>query len=447
MDDAAPIWQDAAEHARRASKHYEAGRWFEALREIQRAVQMEPNEALYQRGLGLTLEALRRYEDAVQAFEVCLELSQGPMEEDIDTLLRLGVNLIRLREHERAIDVLEHAACLEPDCYDAYVHRIIAFAQANDFEEAEVMFYLAVQLDEYEPIAYDHMAHAMLRKGDLDRAEVCWNTVEDLDSEYPNLYANLARLQQRRGDLDEAISTMQLHLDLNPGDLRATVELGRLFGLVYQYDKAEECFSEAGKLTTNTGEIEIHRGEIALLRKDYDTAAISFTNALKQLPERSGIRLGLSMAWRGQSAELKPEAKAIVNQRIRERLIEELASAHHSPRQLLELSRLLIEYELPQRAAALLRATPDSTWRNEEDRAEAKVLYGTACLALDRVDEGIDACRESVRMLPDRVLPYRNLVLAYADQGKLTRAKAWLRRLERRWPNDGELSKLRQKVR
>ena len=53
-------WSMAEQHAERGWRHYEAGRWDHALRLLRRALSIQPDQAEWWFGVGLSLDALHQ---------------------------------------------------------------------------------------------------------------------------------------------------------------------------------------------------------------------------------------------------------------------------------------------------------------------------------------------------------------------------------------------------
>ena len=93
-------WSLAEQHAERAWRHYEAGRWDHALRLLRRALTINPDQCDWLFGLGLTLDAMSRYDEAADAYRKVLEHEPN----DHEALLHLGMDLIRLGQPAEALE-------------------------------------------------------------------------------------------------------------------------------------------------------------------------------------------------------------------------------------------------------------------------------------------------------------------------------------------------------
>src|SRR5687767_4865187 len=151
-------WQEAEQHVERAHELYELGRWEEAESELRRAIAMNPYQSEWQFNLGLTLDAAGRYTEAVEVFKEAYTLDP----EDGQAALMVGVSLLRSEDARGSLEWLDRAEKLEPGSVTPFVHRIEAYTRIGNHEQAEIMFYLAQQVDPKAADAYLAMADSLL---------------------------------------------------------------------------------------------------------------------------------------------------------------------------------------------------------------------------------------------------------------------------------------------
>ena len=63
--DTGNLWADAERCAERAHEYYQSGQWQRACDALTQALAIHPDQAEWRFGLGLTLEAMDRFEEAV----------------------------------------------------------------------------------------------------------------------------------------------------------------------------------------------------------------------------------------------------------------------------------------------------------------------------------------------------------------------------------------------
>lgn len=430
-------WFEAEAAAERAQQFYENGQWDQALAALDLALSVNPEQSDWHMGKGLTLDAMRRYDEAARAFEQVVRL-RG---DQVEPLLRLGVDLTRSGEPARAIEVLQRALQLDPHHHAAQCQLILAYARAGDHDAAEQAFYLAQQQDESCAHCFDHIAHSLAERGELDRAEWCWRQARTLSPQVEDVALNLARVAWRRGRLDASLDLYLDQLRDDPGDIEALIECGRLLRQLNRHAEAAEKFRRIVELDPTQALAHYQLGELALRAGHLDAAASGFETAGRLAPELPGVHLNLAaVALRRGRADLALQ-----------HLIAELDVEGQSGPQVLDLARMLITLDAPAEAVDLLTPLLDGTaeplFEDDGTLASALVLRGVALAVRGDTAAAIGDLRLALRMEPGHPVATYNLIVAYLDGRSFRRARAVLRRAMRAAPNDGQLQRLSLRLR
>jgi len=206
-------WLNADDHAERAQHFFQIGDFEKALAEIKQALATNPDQSEWHMGMGLTLEEMHRYGDAIVSFKQALKISP----DDFNALLHLGVNHLQYQQPKQAIEAFEKLEKLDSQFEPSYCHRILAYTQLGDHEHAEQMFYMARMIEEHCPHCYHHIAQSLAMRGQIQRAIWCWQQTLELDPSFPDVNANLAAAhwQTKQYDLAMAHFTEQIHMQPN----------------------------------------------------------------------------------------------------------------------------------------------------------------------------------------------------------------------------------------
>lgn len=430
-------WSLAEQHAERAWRHYEAGRWDHALRLLRRALSIQSAQAEWWFGLGLTLDALQRYDESTDAYRKVLEIQP----DDAEALLHLGIGLLRMDQPGEALEQLDLAHTADPSQHACQCNRIAAHAQLGDHEQAELCFYLAQQDEPDCPVCFDHLAHSLAMRGELNKAIWCWQRTLELDPSHPQARANTARAHWYLGQLSRARFLFERHINEQPDDRVAAIEHASLLLELDELDEAQERLHRI--LAEQPDHATAHHllGDLYIKREAPDQAIQSYLAARQHHADRPGIDLGLALA-----ARLAGDEKA------RSRyLMAELEHGGQDARQVLELSRQLLDTDLGEHVILLL--TPmidglDSLLSNDDTSlAEALRLRALAMRSADRHEQAIADCREAVRLNPKLQGAWNQLVHAYEATGQLHRAIVCLSHAIELSPDDPALRKLASKLR
>jgi len=425
-------WSTAEQHAERAWRYYESGRWEQALRELDRALAFNQDQAEWWFARGLTLDALTRFEEAVTAYLHVIDMRS----DDVEAWLHLGIDYIRTRQATLALHALEQAQHLAPDNPTSYCHRIAAYAQMNDHDNAEVMFYLALQLDEDCPVTYDHMAHSLASRGEMERAVWCWHRVLDLDVHHPEISANLARAYWFLGKLERARHCYERHLREHCDDMDARVELA---AMIAETDRLEEAVEQlVAVLATHPGHTSARHlmGDLSMKLNKPTQARKHYREALDTDHTRAGLHLGLAMAARELD---EPETAT-------HHLLKELEVGGQDENQVLQLARMLVSLEQSDHAIALLTPVVDGfddvLTQNDQAMAEALQIRGVAMAAIGQHEQAIADCRRAVRLDRGNTRALQQLVAEYLRLDQFDRAQVCLNRAIELAPDDRHLRQL-----
>ncbi|MFK7789011.1 MAG: tetratricopeptide repeat protein [Phycisphaeraceae bacterium] len=430
-------WSIAEQHAERAWRHYEAGRWDHALRLLRRALTINPDQCDWLFGVGLTLDALQRYDEAVDAYRKLLAVEPN----DHEALLHLGMDLIRLGEPAEALTYIDEAHAADPKQHACNCHRIAAHAQLGDHDQAELTFYLAQQEEPNCPVCFDHIAHSLAMRGELDRAIWCWGRTRQLDPIHPQAQANAARAHWYLGELDQARALFEKHLEDQPDDPHAQIEFA---SLLLEAEDLDAAYTQLTALLNNHPDHAVAhhlRGDLHIKRSEPDEAIACYLAARQHQPDRPGIELGLALA----AQQLGHNTARIAH------LLAELESPGQDARQVLELARQLLDAHLSEQVITLLspivEGMDDLLVNDDASLAEAHRLRALAMVAASNHDQAIPDCREAVRLCPTLTEAWLQLVDSYTATAQLHRAIVCLNHAIELSPNDAELRKLVGKLR
>ena len=412
-------WENAELHAERAYHYYEAGQWDKALGELQRALEVNPDQSEWHFGMGLTLDAMERYAEAAACFARVLRL-RG---EDVETMLHLAIDLIHCQRHRKAIKILKRITKLDPDYEPAWCYQILAYARLAQHEQAEQAFYMARQIVDQCPLCYDHIAESLAGGGKYDRAIWCWKQVGKIDPNFPDVHANLGRAYWAAGDFQRARRQFQRQLKSAPGDTQTLMDLGNILMEIGRYTEAGEKFRRALEMDPTLSQAHLYLGELALATDHLDAAEAQLRTADTLGPKQPGIHLRLA-----QVARRRGDQQGAVSH-----LRRELGRKQEHPDQALELAGVLVDMHMSQPAIELLSplinqgktGNPPSS----DQLATAHLYRGVAQLITGATAAGAADCRKAVRTLPRNTVAMHNLVLAYLDLRRLANAWYWYRRL------------------
>jgi len=144
----------------KAVMHYLEEDYVQAIASLDRAIELEPDEATYYNDRGAAYAAADRYEEAIADLERALTLEPH----NVELLATRGSVYGMSGDHSRALADLDQAVEFAPYSFRILVLRGAQFARMHEYVRALEDLEQAVKLDPDEPAAYYEQAcvHAQL---------------------------------------------------------------------------------------------------------------------------------------------------------------------------------------------------------------------------------------------------------------------------------------------
>ncbi len=421
-------WYDAEQRVERARELFEQRKWPEALDELRAAIESNPFNGGWRFNVGLILDEMGRYDEAVEAYRQVLEIDT----DDLQAMNHLGVDLCRVARRREALEIFERIQSIDPSFEPGYCNRIIVYTELGEHDRAEEMFYLARLCKEHCPHCYFNIACSLAERGLYDKAIHCWQRTLDMDATHPHVHPRLAEAHWRKGDLETARRHYLTALRRDPGDAGLLLDLGQLLIEMDRHAEAGEKFRRAVELAPDAPAPRCCLGQWLAGAGQVAEGMMELQRALRLDPTFPGAHLRLATLCRAQR-----DAEG-----TRMHLRGELLLRPEDPRLLMDLSDLLLD-EGDQRAAVVcLRRVV----QQQPDNAKALQNLGVALCLLGRLDEGIVQFRKALRIRPEEPALAYNVALGYLLSRKYPRAKATVERGLRVNPSNRPLRNLALRI-
>ena len=146
---------------------FEEGKYEEALKKFNKAVELNPNYSEPYKGLGTSYRWLKNYDKAVYNLNKAININP----DDDGTYVVLGFSLQQLGKFEEAIKQLNKAIEINPN--NDRAHRILGavYIDNGDYEYALSSLERAKELDKPDPYIYFYFAKYYYETGDYNSAK------------------------------------------------------------------------------------------------------------------------------------------------------------------------------------------------------------------------------------------------------------------------------------
>ncbi|MCU0861305.1 MAG: tetratricopeptide repeat protein [Methanomassiliicoccales archaeon] len=245
------------------------GRFEEALREADRALEIEPRSAAAALRKASILMDMGRLEEAVPPLTSALKGSPAPA----DAALELEAISYRMGRRDEGVRVLK------PYLEDLEARKRTALAEASA-GRPEVALEL-LSLPEGRDLSHDRLrALALMSKGDHAQSSELLAKLSKAYGPSPQLLNDLAVSLRLENRLEEAEEALGKAIEAEPRYPDAWNNLGCLHYLQGAFEEAERAFKEAILLDRRPA-FMLHLGMAQLARDDLDAAEASFDSALR----------------------------------------------------------------------------------------------------------------------------------------------------------------------
>jgi len=393
-------------HYRLAVTKTKLGAWSDAFKELERTVDLQPDNTQAQLDLGNLALAGR---DLERADQIAFALIQKDPNNAGAHSLFANVNEARDR-HEDAATEIEKAIALQPKNAGFYLTRGTFQSNRGNLDAAERSFQKAIEIDPNDTAAITalariyqqqrrwadaekmldkdvtlepksaaarlELARLYLAQQRKDAAEqVLIQAQKDLADD-PNAYLLLPEFYESLGEHDKALAHLERLHTQHPHDLKAGTEYARLLLNLNQVDKAnqvnEQVLAQRGAHT----DALVVKGEILVLLGKADTAVSVLRTAIKDEPEsalahyvlgsalsENGDQGGAENEWR-QAAQLQPSMVQV------QRVLARLAVAKQDQDLLQKTSERIVENDPQAPDGYIFRAMAEAN-QKQPDKAEA----------------------------------------------------------------------------
>jgi len=168
---------------------------------------------------GNRLYAEQKYDQAIQAYNEALELSQSQW----GYYFNLGLALKKSDKKEEAMAAFKKAVEMNPESYSINKELGQLLAQQDNYEEAKKYYEKAAEISADDPDAFYNLGVCLTNLGDQEGALTAFLKTVDLKKDYADAYYQLGTLYINQNNVEEAIKNLEKFLELAPEHEKAPV--------------------------------------------------------------------------------------------------------------------------------------------------------------------------------------------------------------------------------
>lgn len=342
-------------------------------------VQRQPRDAQGWRYLGTRYLEKGAPEEAAGALQQALSLQP----DNPDALVALGRALLAMKEIDRAFQVLKTAEAHAPRSFEGKILLARLYQRTGAYHRAEPAWRAATEIGPRSAEAWSGLAHCYLQMQRVADATVAAQKALSLEPRSADTLRLCASIAAAKGELPTARDYLERGVQVNPEDPRSHHDLAN-FLLTQARDseaiaRAETAVQDLQRLAPDYALISWHRARLAVLRKDWSTAARELERTLQTEPaldeahfHLAQVRYRLNDHAAGDKAMAEYRRRSELTRKINElRIRIALADDPSLHFQLARLRRAAGQYELARKSVENgLRLAPASP----DGKAELKLL-------------------------------------------------------------------------
>jgi predicted O-linked N-acetylglucosamine transferase (SPINDLY family) len=267
-----------------------------ALGHLQKAADLDPDNAVFQNSLGAAYQQLGQHDEAAACHRRALELRPG----DSAALNNLGITLMAQGQTDEAVAAFRRVLERDPGDAACLCNLAAALAAQRQYDEAIALYQQALQQCPNLAQAHNNLGNAHKAKGQLDAAQACYHRAIQLKPRFAQAYHNLGNLLLSRERPDQAMRAFQQALQLSPSDAHIIKDLARAFLMLGRPEEAAKHCRDALRLRPDDPEVWNDLGNARYAKGDLDDAIDHYRQAIDRAPDWPMPRYNLGLALQGQ---------------------------------------------------------------------------------------------------------------------------------------------------
>ena len=231
--------------------------------------------------LANALNAMGRYGEAIRHYQHALEL-EPPEPEGVR--YNMAITLASNGSLQEAIAQYHEAIRLNPNYVDAHVNLGVAFARLGKTAEARHHYFEALRVDPNFAQASYNLGNLLLAQGEIDAAISRYRKAVQINPHFAESYNGLGLALMRTGNLEEAILCFRKATSVSPSFRDSQKNLKLAESLFERIDQAVRGMQDALNFNFQTSDLEVKVIELLEKKKKLEETLKQFQKTLSLQP-------------------------------------------------------------------------------------------------------------------------------------------------------------------
>lgn len=259
----------------RGLAYKQAGELRLALDDLNRAVELVPNNFKSFNNRGLVLLEKGEVAPAIHDFDRAIALAPN----DNNAYFNRGLALRKKREPVAALADFDRAIALNPEDIRARNNKGLVLQELGEPDRALAEFTAAIVLVPTAWISFNNRGLLLLEQGDVAGAIADLGRAIRLNGGESSAYINRGLAYRANGDDNRALADFNRAIALNPEDSRSYNNRALILAGQGRLDEAQRDFTQALQLDPSLAAVYLNRGLVRLKAGDESAARLDFAQA------------------------------------------------------------------------------------------------------------------------------------------------------------------------
>jgi len=281
------------EHIQNALDLIEVDLSEEALNELKKAIELEPESAHAWYCLGCVYNALEDRKNAITAFQQCTRFAPDRPE----GWYNLGNGLKDIEAFDVAEKCFEIVVQLDPEDADAWINLGFVLDEQGKHQSAIDCYDKALPLAPDDVVAWTNRGNSFAALGDGNEAEVCYKKAIEVDPDYDIVYLAYGRLTVALGEYDKSVGLLKEATKRLPNEGWAWYFLAYALVKMDRQREASVVLEQAMKVAEKNSDLWNNIGEVHHLLGNSGEALKAYQKACAIQPHYVHARFGMARCY------------------------------------------------------------------------------------------------------------------------------------------------------